>query len=138
MLETAITAFGSHERPHGLGGLEEDEESGGGDLSNRYKVRVLPCFWVRSETVGQVGEGGGVVAGHAHGSLVEVSCCGFGLLLWSVICDCGRLWPCVLVCGVWSTLDTHRSMIFDIYLEASMDGGNVVSVHHRVPVVAAG
>jgi len=64
MLKSSVAPFGPDERSHGLSGLEEDEESGGGDLGYGYEGRVFPCLWIRSETVRQVGEGGCVVARH--------------------------------------------------------------------------
>lgn len=58
VLEAVVPAVGPHERSHGLGGLEEGEEAGGGDLANGYERRTLPCFGVGGEAVGQVGDGG--------------------------------------------------------------------------------
>jgi len=57
MLEAIIAAGGAYERSHGLGGLEEEEESRGGNLRDGNEGRVLPCFRIGGEAVGQVGEG---------------------------------------------------------------------------------
>jgi len=60
MTQTTVPADGVHERSHGLGGLEEEEKSRGGDLSDRDEMRVQPCFRIVSERVRCDGGGGGI------------------------------------------------------------------------------
>lgn len=69
MTETTVAADGAHERPHGLGRLEEKEESGGGDLSDRDEIRVQPCFRIGSERVRGDSGGGGIVHGGRDGEI---------------------------------------------------------------------
>jgi hypothetical protein len=58
MTQTVVAANGAHQVSHGLGGLEEEEKSRWGDLSDRDEMRVQPCFRIRSERVRGDGSGG--------------------------------------------------------------------------------
>ena len=64
MTQTVVAADGAHQRSHGLGGLEEEEESRWGDLSDRDEMRVQPCFRIISERVRADGSGGRI--GHCR------------------------------------------------------------------------